>query len=581
MNKIAYFSMEIAIDDQIKTYAGGLGVLAGDTIRSFADLNFPAVAVTLLARYFNQKIDEKGNQIEVYQDWNPIDYGFELLDKKINVEIGNEWVVIKVWKYIVKGEKGSVSVYFLDSNCEENSLENREITSKLYSGDKEHRLKQEIVLGIGGVRLLKALNYKIDKYHLNEGHSALVILELLKKYNKKELRKKIVFTTHTPVPAGHDKFDLELVQRLLGSYFKQINYFEAKPSSLRDKVLAKQGSYFEAKPRNKVLAKQGSYKLSDFLFDNKLNMTYLALMNSNYVNGVAIKHKEISTNMFPGYPINSITNGVHHLFWTSKYMQNVYNKYLGDSWIKSPSSLRYAFSIPKNEIFDAHQEAKKDLISFVKEKIGEDLKKDILTIGWARRFTLYKRSYLVFMNIERLKKIAETVGPMQIIFAGKAAPDDLKGKENLRYIFQVKKALENSKVKIIFLEDYNMTIAKKLVSGVDLWLNTPQIPMEASGTSGMKAVFNGIPSLSSLDGWWIEGHIEDVTGWSIGDRRENISHDYRESDELYDKLENNILPLYYNNKDKWQEIMISAIMINGSMFNSHRMVKEYILNAYI
>lgn len=546
MNKIAYFSMEIAVDDRMKTYAGGLGVLAGDTIRSFSDLNFSVVAVTLLARYFQQKVDQNGNQTELYKEWSPEDCGLELLNKRISLKIENEQVFLKIWKYIIRGAKSNIPIYFLDSNCEENSLAMKELTSKLYLGDKEHRLKQEIVLGIGGVKLLKELNCKINKYHLNEGHSALVILELLKKYSKKELKEKIIFTTHTPVPAGHDKFDRVLVERLLGGYFDQ-----------------------------------NGYKIENFLFENKLNMTYLALMHSNYINGVAIKHKEVSRGMFAGYPINSITNGVHHLFWTSEYMQKVYDKYFGSSWVKEPTSLRYIFSIPKNEIFDAHQEAKNNLIDFVKEKTGEELREDILTIGWARRFTLYKRSYLIFMNIEKIKRIAETVGPMQIIFSGKAAPDDLKGKENLRYVFQVKKMLENSKIKIIFLEDYNITIAKKLVSGVDLWLNTPQIPMEASGTSGMKAAFNGIPSLSSLDGWWLEGHIENVTGWSIGERGKNTTSDYDESDELYRKLEKNILPIYYNDKDEWLEIMRSVIMINGSMFNSHRMVSQYILDAYL
>lgn len=547
MKKVAYFSMEIAIDDKIPTYAGGLGVLAGDTIRSFADLNFPVVAITLLATHFSQKVDKDGNQTEIYKEWNPANAGLELLNKKISVEIGNEKVFIRVWRYIVKGAKGKIAVYFLDSNCEENSPKNREITSELYSRDKEYRLKQEIVLGIGGVRLLKALKYKINKYHLNEGHSALVILELLKNYNKQNLRKKIVFTTHTPVPAGHDKFDKELAQRLLGSYFNKINY-----------------------------------KLDSFLFNNELNMTYLALSNSDYINGVAIKHKEVSKKMFSGYSIESITNGIHHLFWTSEYLRDIYNKYFDDSWIKTPlCCLRYVFSIPKDEIFNAHQKSKKDLINFVKEQAKEDLDENVFTISWARRFTLYKRAYLIFMNIEKLKQIAEKVGPIQIIFAGEAAPDDLKGKENLRYVFEIKKALKDSKIKIVFLQAYNMSIAKKLVSGVDLWLNTPQIPLEASGTSGMKAAFNGIPSLSSLDGWWLEGHIENVTGWSIGKRGENTTSDYNESDELYNKLEKNILPIYYNNKEKWKEIMISTIMINGSMFNSHRMVKEYILNSYL
>ncbi len=538
--------MEIAIKDSIPTYAGGLGVLAGDTIRSFADLNFPVVGITLLARYFNQRVDENGNQVETYEKWSPADCGLKLLDKRVSVEIGSEEVVIKIWKYLLIGIKGSVPIYFLDSDCEENSPENRKLTFRLYYGDRRHRLSQEIILGIGGVRLLELLNYRIDKYHLNEGHSALVILELLKRYSKQELKKRIIFTTHTPMPAGHDRFELELVHRLLGKYFQKTNY-----------------------------------NLDDIIFNDELNMTHLALEHSDYINGVTIKHKQVSEKMFIGYPIDSITNGAHHLSWTSKHFQKVYDEYLGDAWVKQPSSLRYIFSIPKNKIINAHQKTKKDLIDFIKKEHGEDLREDILTIGWARRFTLYKRSYLFFMDIERLKKIAEDSGAIQVIFAGKAAQEDFKGKENLRYVFEIKKVLEDSKIKIVFLENYNINIAKKLVSGVDLWLNTPQIPSEASGTSGMKAAFNGVPSFSSLDGWWVEGHIENVTGWSIGKRDQGDTSDYREADELYDKLERDILPTYYGNKNKWQEIMISAIMINGSMFNSHRMVRQYILDTYI
>ncbi len=546
MDKIAYFSMEIAVDDKASTYAGGLGVLAGDTMRSLADLNFPVVGVTLLARYFKQKVDENGKQTENYEEWDPALLGFELLNKKISVKIENEKVFLKTWKYNVKGIKGIIPIYFLDTNCQENNDKNKSLTSRLYSGNGEHRLKQEIILGIGGVRLLKVLNYKIKKYHLNEGHSALAILELLKDFKKQEVKNKIIFTTHTPVPAGHDKFNKDLAQRLLGKYFEQINH-----------------------------------KIESFLFNNELNMTYLALNHSNHINGVSLKHKEVSMGMFPNYPIGSITNGIHHRFWTSKYMQAVYNEYLNGSWDNSPSSLRYVFSIPKEEIFNAHQKAKNDLINFIKKENNETLDKNVLTIGWARRFTLYKRSYLIFMDIERLKKIAENSGPIQIIFAGKAAPDDIKGKENLKYVFKIKKELENSKIKIIFLSNYNMKIAKKLITGVDLWLNTPQIPLEASGTSGMKAAFNGIPSLSSLDGWWLEGHIENITGWSIGQRKKNITFNYKEADELYNKLEQNILPIYYNDKKKWLAIMMSTIMINGPMFNSHRMVKEYLLNSYL
>ena len=546
--KIAYFSMEIGIKSEIPTYSGGLGILAGDTLRSCADLGIPIVGITLLSSYFTQKVNNEGVQREIYKQWNP-KKSLSLLPKKISVFIEDREIKVQIWKYIIKGIKGyKLPVYFLDTNCNENNEEDKKITFYLYGGDSSYRLKQEIILGIGGVKVLKALNYNhIQKYHLNEGHSALVIIELLKKQIKQEVSNKIVFTTHTPVPVGHDKFSSNLVNRFLQEHLKEIKQEDIK--SLYHK--------------------------------NQLNMTYLALDYSKYINGVAIKHREVSSDMFPDYPIESITNGIHHLFWTNNFLKKIYTQYLGQIWKQDPNCLRYIFSVPKQEIVQAHLKAKKKLIRFIKKYNNIKLESDILTIGWARRFTLYKRSYLMFMDLARLKEITKNKGPIQIIFSGKAAPNDWQGKENLKYVFQIKKELkDNPNIKIVFIENYNIDVAKLMVAGVDLWLNTPHVPLEASGTSGMKAALNGVPSLSILDGWWLEGHLENVTGWSIGKRDQEKVHDRKEAHELYTKLEQFIIPTYYGNKDQWHKIMLSCIMLNGSTFNSHRMIKQYIPNAY-
>jgi len=548
--KVAFFSMEIGIDSEIPTYSGGLGVLAGDILRSSADLGVSMVGITLLARHFIQKIDEDGNQTETYPHWDPAKK-LSLRPEKISLFVEEREVWVRIWEYKFKGITGRQAfIYFLDTNCEENEEQDREITSRLYSGDLEWRLKQEIILGIGGIKLLDALKFNdIRKYHLNEGHSALAIIELLSRQTNKNICgfcDKLVFTTHTPVPAGHDKFPSYMAEKLLQKHIKKED-------------------------------------LEKIYYKDELNMTHLALQHSRYINGVAIKHGQISRGMFPNYPIDSITNGVHHLFWTSEPFKKLFTKYLGEAWKNDPYCTRYIFSAPVEEVVNAHLKSKRKLINFVnKQDDNLKMKTNILTIGWARRFTLYKRSYLLFMDLERLKEIAKNKGPLQIIFAGEAAPNDWEGKENLKYVFQIKKELEpNSDVKITFIENYNIEIAKLLVSGTDLWLNTPQIPMEASGTSGMKAALNGVPSLSSLDGWWLEGHLENVTGWSIGRREQKDSNDRKEAHELYNKLESIIIPMYYKNKAKWQEIMQSCIMLNGSGFNSHRMVKQYLINAYL
>jgi len=545
--KIAYFSMEIGIDENIPSYSGGLGILAGDTIKSCADLNVPVVGVTLLSEngYFYQKIDENGNQIEL-----PIQFAvsnfLQELPPTTTVNIDNREVKVRAWLYQVKGVSGYiVPVFFLDTNIEGNSDWDRTLTKYLYGGDNKYRLAQEIVLGIGGVRILQALGYKtIDKYHMNEGHAALGTLELYDQENDVEkVRQQCVFTTHTPVAAGHDQFDLSFAKPMIGSILPD-------------------------------------FILDDVTFENKLNMTRLALFFSHYVNGVAKKHGEVSRIMFPGYSIDSITNGVHTPTWVAEPFQRLFDKHM-PGWRSDPYILRSAFSVDKKEVWDAHQVAKQELINFVNTRYNIGMNYDDFTIGFARRQTAYKRPDLLISDPNRLMEIADKVGPIQIIYAGKAHPKDGSGKETIKRIFNTMKTI-NGKVKITYIHNYDMTIGKLMTSGVDLWLNTPRRPREASGTSGMKAAHNGIPQFSTLDGWWLEGCIENITGWSIGPEKakEEESDDKIDRCDLYEKLERLIVPKFYNDRDNWIRTMRSCIAINASFFNTNRMIQQYVLNAY-
>ncbi|HEC89682.1 MAG TPA: alpha-glucan family phosphorylase [Thermoplasmatales archaeon] len=545
--KIAYFSMEIGIDEHIPTYSGGLGVLAGDTIKSCADLNVPVVGITLLSEkgYFFQKIDEEGNQIELPINFIPSDF-LTLLPTRTEVTIEGRPVTLQVWLYQYRGIGGYIiPVFFLDSNVEGNSDWDRELTKYLYGGDQKYRLAQEIILGIGGVRILQQLGYKtIDRYHMNEGHAAFSTLELYRQLQDIErVREQCVFTTHTPVPAGHDQFELGMAKEMLG---------EMLPEEI----------------------------LPDVTYEGRLNMTKLALFFSHYVNGVAKKHGEVSRSMFPGYSIDSITNGVHSTTWVSEPFQRLFDKHM-PGWRSDPYILRSAFSINKDEIWEAHMEAKRTLIDYVNNRCNAGMDYDDFTIGFARRATAYKRPDLILADIDRLVHIAETVGPIQIIYAGKAHPKDTQGKETIKRIYNTMKTLRG-KVKMAFIPNYNMSIAKMMVAGVDLWLNTPRRPMEASGTSGMKAAHNGVPQFGTLDGWWLEGCIENITGWSIGPEKteDQASDDEVDKNDLYSKLENRILPKFYLDRGNWIRTMRSCIAINASFFNTNRMVQQYVLNAY-
>ena len=545
--KIAYFSMETGIDECIPTYSGGLGILAGDTIKSCADLNIPLVGVTLLSEngYFYQKIDENGNQIEIPVNFAISDF-LKQLPNTSSVTIDGRKVKLRVWYYPVKGINGYIiPVFYLDSNLDENSEYDRSITKYLYGGDSKYRLAQEIVLGIGGVRILQALGYKtIDKYHMNEGHAALLTLELYRQLKEVEkVRRQCVFTTHTPVAAGHDQFELSYAKHMLGDIL---------PESILDEIT----------------------------FENKLNMTRIGLFFSHYINGVAKKHGETSRLMFPGYSIDSITNGVHSPTWVSEAFQRLFDKHM-PGWRSDPYILRSAFSISKQEIWDSHMESKKKLIDFVNKTCNACMNYDDFTIGFARRQTAYKRPELLISEHNRLMQISEKVGPIQIIYAGKAHPKDKSGKDAIKKIFEIMKTIQG-KVKITYIQNYDIGTSKMMTSGVDLWLNTPRRPKEASGTSGMKAAHNGIPHFSTFDGWWIEGCIENITGWSIGPEKteEKESDDDVDRYDLYDKLENWIMPKFYNDRDNWIRTMRSCIAINASFFNTNRMVQQYVLNAY-
>jgi glycogen phosphorylase len=551
-NKIAYFSMEICVDSKIPTYSGGLGILAGDTICSAADLGVPMIGLTLLYKkgYLKQKIDQNGFQQELPEQWDPDEFLMKL-PNRVQVEIEQRIVNIQVWVYVVRGLDGDiVPVYFLDTDIPENSEYDRSLSYYLYGGDDRYRLAQEIILGIGGVKMLQELGYHdIARYHMNEGHASLLVLELLNHHLKDtnqlemaKVRNKCVFTTHTPVPAGMDKFPYELVKKVLG---EPISY------DLLQELAGKE----------------------------HLNMTQLALNLSHYINGVAKRHGMVSREMFPGYHIDSITNGIHSATWTNVYFSELYDHYI-PGWKLDPFSLRYALNIPDNEVWDTHQKAKKELIDFINERHNLAFDKDVLTIGFARRATAYKRADLIFYDSARLIDIAKTRGKIQLVFAGKAHPADNSGKELIKKITQESQQV-NEQIKIIYLENYDMNLGKMMTSGVDLWLNTPRKPKEASGTSGMKAAHNGVPSFSILDGWWVEGCIEDITGWSIGSAANFESIDNEEADSLYQKLDKKIIPTYYHQRGNWINIMRHSIAINASFFNTHRMVLQYVSNAYL
>jgi starch phosphorylase len=549
--------MEIALRPDLPTYSGGLGVLAGDMLRSAADLAVPSVGVTLVYRkgYFRQRLDDQGNQQEEPAVWKP-EEALEPLTSVVWLELAGRRVQIRAWRFTLTGISGAtVPVYLLDTDLPENDPADRALTDYLYGGDQPYRLLQEAVLGMGGVKMLNSLGHtSIENYHLNEGHSALLTLALLEQRigssrlgtaseaDIESVRQRCVFTTHTPVPAAFDKFPRELVDQVIGS----------------DRAAA--------------------LDVSACCQDGALNMTYLALRFSRYINGVAMHHGEVSRGLFPNYPVRAITNGVHAVTWTSPQLQELYDRHVPE-WRKDNLYLRYVVGVPLEEIRQAHAGSKRTLLAELKQATGAELDPAILTIAFARRAAAYKRADLLFTDLDRLKSIAAKTGQFQVIFGGKAHPQDNEGKEMIRRVFQAAHSLAGS-LKVIYVPDYDMRWAQLMTSGADLWLNTPHRPFEASGTSGMKAALNGVPSLSILDGWWIEGCVEGATGWAIG-KEEDLPEDHgAEAASLYDKLEKVIVPLFYRHPEGFAEVMRYTIALNGSFFNTERMMDQYLSNAY-
>ncbi len=553
--RVAYFSMEIAMESDIPTYSGGLGVLAGDTLRAAADIGVPMVAVTLVSRagYFRQAIDPQGRQIEHADDWDPARYATRL-QATVALDLEDRQVWVGGWLYELSSRvDGLVPVLLLDTDLPVNDPRDRDITHYLYGGDESYRIKQEMVLGVGGIAMLQALGFNLMGYHMNEGHSAFLTLALLRRfahssnglrpgespYDLPRVRELCTFTTHTPVEAGHDKFDYTLVRRIYGD-----------------------------------LLDLGTVKL--LAGEDRLNMTRLALNLSDYVNGVAKRHAEVSRKMFPGYAVHVVTNGVHASTWTSLPFAVMYDQHV-PGWCHEPELLSRADRIPNDAVWAAHQEAKRELVDKVRELTGVALNPDLPILGFARRMTAYKRADLLFTDLARLRSIARK-HPFQIVMAGKAHPKDAAGKQLIEALHAHMREL-TGEIPMAFLPDYDMTLALHMVSGSDVWLNTPLRPLEASGTSGMKAAFNGVPQLSVLDGWWVEGCLEGVTGWAVGD--DSPTANGHDAMALYDKLEQVVLPLWYDDRPGWIAVMKGAISKNAAYFNSHRMMRRYATEAYL
>lgn len=547
--RIAYFSMEIGIESGIPTYSGGLGVLAGDVIKSSADLLLPMVAVTLVNRrgYVRQQLTPAGEQIDLPDEWNPAEHLREL-PERVTVQIGERDVAVRAWLHDYWSPVGGlVPVLFLDTDLEENAPEDRSITDYLYGGDQEYKLKQSIVLGIGGVRMLEAVGFRISKYHINESHSSLLTLELLKHrdMDEEKVRTRCIFTTHTPVQVAFETFPREMSVPLLRSEI---------PPVLMDRYVETDG----------------------------LSLTTLAFDLSRFVNGVSPAHKNYSQQLFPGFHIRAVTNGVHPHTWTSRPFRSLFDQYI-PGWAHEPELLVRVDEIPHEDIRHAHQQAKQALIEYISRVTDVEMDDGVLTIGFARRAAAYKRATLIFSDLDKIREINRR-GAFQLVFAGKAHPADQVGKQEIRRIHEYIRQLDGD-VKVVYLENYSMDMAAIMTAGSDVWLNTPLPPYEASGTSGMKAALNGVINFSVLDGWWIEGWIEGTTGWAIGPGSdEQISDDERrtrELQDLYSKLQYLIIPTYYHKTDEWATIMRSSIAKIAYYFNTHRMMRRYASEAYL
>ena len=602
---IAYFSAEYGLDETLPIYAGGLGILSADHLKSASDLGIPIVAIGLLYKngYFNQKINRNGEQVSEYYNVEMDNLPIKPLkdengeDVIVNIKLQKDKLYIKVWKICV----GRVNLYLLDTDIPENKEEYRGITLKLYGGNQEMRIRQEMVLGIGGVKVLQELGINPKVYHMNEGHSSFLVLEAIKQTIKQKqvsfdiakdiVTAKTVFTTHTPVPAGNDIFPIELVEKYFDGYWKDLG------------ITKEQFLELGMKPRDES--------------KNSFNMGILALKIAGKKNGVSKLHESVSRELFSDVwpdiapqesPITYVTNGVHTCSWLAPNLKELYNKYLEPYWqdrIYSDETWKKIDKIPDEELWEAHKQRKVKLLKLVRDNVTSRLKNngvhyetireivsglnpDALTIGFARRFATYKRATLIFKDLERITQILnDTNRPVQIIFAGKAHPADKEGQDLIKYIHEIS-LMPQFKGKIFLLENYNINVARHLVSGVDVWLNNPRRPMEASGTSGEKASVNGIVNFSILDGWWAEGY-NTKNGWSIGTNQEYYSYeeqDLADSESIYRTLEDKIIPAYYNKNEKsisetWIRLMKNSIMSTGGKYSTARMLVDYTEKLYM
>lgn len=533
MQPTAYFSAEIGFTSNVPTYSGGLGVLAGDHLKSAADEGLPLFGVTLLYRqgYFRQHIDRDGWQTESYPSFQP-DPLLERLDQVVHMKLYGRDVRVGIWRTHVVGLRGHrVPILFLDTDLEENAPEDRGITCRLYGGDLELRLLQEAVLGFAGMRAVGLVYPEVRSVHLNEGHTAFAPLErLMSGIPLDEIRRTCHFTTHTPVPAGHDVFPYDMAERALG---------EQLPSNIRD------------------LAGHDS-----------LSMSILALTLSGSSNGVSKLHGEVSREMFPDFEIGHVTNGVHHTTWVSQPVAELFDREL-PGWRGDPELLKAATELPDAALLDAHHRAKRQLLLYANDMTNLGFADSVLTIGFARRAAAYKRATLLFRDPERLARICGR--RVQFIFAGKAHPRDEAGHRIIQAVVQAGLAL-GSRVRVGFLANYTMWTGHLLTSGVDVWLNNPRRPHEASGTSGMKASLNGVPNASIADGWWAEGAKDGTNGWVIGGT--DGANDDDDADSLYRTLEERIVPSYYERQSEWVGMMKQAIA-TGAFFTGTRMIREY------
>lgn len=603
---IAYFSAEYGIDEIIPIYSGGLGILSGDHLKSASDLGLPFVAVGLLYKngYFNQKIDGYGTQKTEYTNIDldnlPIlpvkdENGEDLI---IDVDFPDRKLYLKIWKIVV----GRISLFLMDSDIDKNIAEDRVVTLRLYGGDQEMRIRQEIVLGMAGIKLLKRLGLNPSVYHMNEGHSAFLTLEVIKdameekqvsfEVAKSMCSAKTVFTTHTPVPAGNDIFPIELMDKYFSNFWPKLGI--SREDFLRLGMKNSQG------------------------IEQGFNMGMLALRIAGKKNGVSKLHGAVSRRLFSDVwpniapdesPIEYVTNGIHTCSWLAPSMKKLFNQYLKPYWqdnIQDDETWNDIKNIPNKELWDTHTDRKKKLFALVKNNITTRLKSsgynyeeineivsklnpNALTIGFARRFATYKRATLIFRDLERLTQLLNNPErPVQLIFAGKAHPADKEGQDLIKYIHEVSMKPQ-FKGKIFLLENYNIAMSRYLISGVDVWLNNPRRPMEASGTSGQKASVNGVINFSVLDGWWAEGYNQ-KNGWTIGDNTEYQSYeeqDIADSESLYNTLENKIIPLYYENKkedgvsDAWMEMFKNSIISTGGRYSTSRMVIDYTRDYYM